>query len=553
MLENSYQKYLFCLAELSHYNQNISTFMSFIMTSLSLNINAFIFITIISTFPIVYFKLAFGSVIPKKEFAIWVISWYVVTFLAFFTFNFLLFVSISAVFIYLVSKHVDNKLALFCILLFAIPSYQEKISVLFNINLTRELALILLLPLFLQSKKQDFLPKFGKLTIDKFIFCYLVLIFLLQFRGLYIPVKPTTWTEESRWALYFFAEMFLPFYIASRYIKDFKQLKMVILSFLIICGIVGGIGIVESAKSWLLYGNLYDSLGLTSPFGRKDYLNRDGMLRASSTMDHALVLGFVMLVALGLYFFASNFIKSSWLKIAGYVLFIGGLIAPLARGAWVGAAVMIAVYFSLGNKKFRNIAIMTIAGILSLPILTMIPGGQKIINLLPFIGKVESTNIDYRGLLFEKSVLVIKNNPFFGLYDPTKEPEMQDLVQGQGIVDLVNYYLQITLTYGYVGLILFVLILMSCVIPLYKHLGTFKDQKSMEYLCGKSLLALLLGSFITIATLSALSTVTTVLFLLAGLTVSYIRVTKKGASSLDIDHLESVKSNDYPTSRIVKS
>jgi len=521
------------------------------MAYLSLNINAMIFITIIATFPIIYTKLAFRDVIPKKEFIIWVISWYIVTLLAFFTFNFLLFVSISAVFIYIISKHVENKLALFCILLFAIPGYEEKVSVLFSINFTRELSLILLLPLFKQYRNQDYLQKFGNLITDKLTVCFLLLMFVLQFRGLYSQIKPSTWTEESRYAIYFFTEIFLPYYIASRYIKNFSQLTIVITALIFICCIIGCIGLIESLKSWLLYGSLGDSLGVV--LDSKRYLMRGDALRASSTMSHSLILGLVMMVALGFYVFASNLIKSNWLKISGFLLLIGSLISPLSRGAWIGAFVMMIVYFSIGNNRFRNIALMTIAGLLSLPVLTIIPGGQKVINLLPFIGNVETANIDYRVQLFEQALLVIKKYPFFGVYDPTLEPEMQVMIQGEGIIDLVNYYLQITLTYGYVGLILFVLILMSCVIPLYKHLGTFKDQKSMEYLCGKSLLALLLGSFITIATLSAMSMVTTVLFLLAGLTVSYIRVTKKGASSIDIDHLESVKTDGYPTSRIVKS
>lgn len=523
------------------------------MAYLSLNINAIIFITIIASFPIIYFKLAFGAVIPKKEFLIWVSSWYVVTLLAFFTFNFLLFVSLSAVFIFIISKYAENKLALFCILLFAIPSFAEKISVLFTINFTRELALILLLPLLYHFKKQNFVPKFGKLATDKIVFCYLMLMFLLQFRGLYIPIEPSTWTEESRWALYFFSEMFLPYYIASRYIKDFKQLTTVVLSFVFICSIVGSIGMIEFAKSWLLYGDLHDAMALTTPYGMKEYISRDGMLRASSTMDHALVLGFVMLIALGFYLFVLNLIKSNWLKIAGFLLFIGGLISPLARGAWVGALVMLVVYFSIGNKKFRNISLMTIAGIVALPLLTIIPGGQKIINLLPFIGNIESANVDYRTQLFEQSILVIKNYPFFGVYDPTKEPEMQVLVQGQGIVDLVNYYLQITLTYGLIGLTIFLTLLISFVLPLNKHLKTIKDQKSMEYLFGKSLLALLIGAFVTIATLSALNMVTTVLFLLAGLTVSYIRVTKTGAQGVASEEVKSIKAGVYPTSRVIKS
>lgn len=200
---------------------------------MSAQINAFVFLTIIATMAFTYLKLAFGSIIAQKDFRIWVISWFSITFFAFFSNNFLLFVLLSAIFIFAISRKVENKLALFLILLYAIPSFQEKLSVLFTINFTRELSLLLLFPLLtklLSPRRNPGLKKFGKLATDKLVLLYLGILFVLYFRGLHAKVEPTTLTEGIRYGFYLFCELFLPYYVASRYIKDFDQFKTVVIA-----------------------------------------------------------------------------------------------------------------------------------------------------------------------------------------------------------------------------------------------------------------------------------------------------------------------------------
>ena len=525
---------------------------------MSAQINAFVFLTILATIAFTYLKLAFGQIIAQKDFRIWVISWFAITFFAFFSNNFLLFVLLSAIFIFAMSRKVENKLALFLVLLYAIPSFQEKLSVLFTINFTRELSLLLLFPLLtklLSPRRNPGLKKFGKVATDNWVVAYLGLMFLLYFRGVNAKfVEPTTLSEGIRYGFYLFCELFLPYYVASRYIQNFEQLKTVVIAFISICTVAGSIGMFEIAKSWLLYGNLSDFLG--AELASKTYLLRGGFIRASSSLDHSLILGLVMMIALGFFLSIQHLIESKLIKIGGFMLIIGGLIAPLARGAWMGAFFMMIFYFSLGYKKYRNIAIILLAGFLSVPLLAIIPGGEKVLNFLPFIGHVDQFNVDYRDQLIDHSILVIKKYPLLGHFEATYEPEMQDMVQGEGIIDLVNYYLNITLYFGLVGLTLLIALFASFTIPLLKHINRFKDQKSLQYLLGKSLFTLLIGTFITIATLSALNMVNTTLFILAGLTVSYIRITKNqqtdDQSSSENPQEVRTEKGFYPTSRIAQ-
>jgi O-antigen ligase len=69
---------------------------------------------------------------------------------------------------------------------------------------------------------------------------------------------------------------------------------------------------------------------------------------------------------------------------------------------------------------------------------------------LPFIGSADQDTVAYRQQLFDVSMTMIRQNPVFG--DPFVYLRMEELRQGQGIIDLVNGYLYTALFNGLVGL-----------------------------------------------------------------------------------------------------
>ena len=75
-------------------------------------------------------------------------------------------------------------------------------------------------------------------------------------------------------------------------------------------------------------------------------------------------------------------------------------------------------------------------------------------NSIPFFGQsTDDASVDYRQRLAERSWELIQLHPFFG--DPLVLTKMEDLRQGEGIIDLVNTYAGITLFYGSIGLLRF--------------------------------------------------------------------------------------------------
>ena len=144
-------------------------------------------------------------------------------------------------------------------------------------------------------------------------------------------------------------------------------------------------------------------------------------------------------------------------------------------------------------------------GILAFGILAITPSGGKFIDLLPFIGKTEKYNIDYREQLFHNSLVVIARNPLFGSIDYLNEPEMLELKQGEGIIDVVNTYVGITLERGYLGLLLFVSIFASVIFAIRKSMKSITDKRDELHILGRSLVAVLLTIMFIISTTSSIA------------------------------------------------
>jgi O-antigen ligase len=165
--------------------------------------------------------------------------------------------------------------------------------------------------------------------------------------------------------------------------------------------------------------------------------------------------------------------------------------------------------------------LMSILVGVSLPV---IPGGEKIINMLPFVGNVDKFNVDYREVLFDKALLIVQREPLLGVPEPSNEPEMEDMKQGEGIVDIVNSYLNIVLGYGVPGLLLYVGFFLLAIYHVYKSRMKIRDKNSDEYLCGTALIATMVAVLLAIFSVSSIGVIPTVIFTLAGIMFSYARI-----------------------------
>jgi O-antigen ligase len=491
-------------------------------------LRALVVILLIASLIFAFAKKTTIPVIPNERFNRWRSAWLGITLIAFLSHNFWIYVLVGSLFIAFIAKLEPNKMALFFVLLFAVPAVGSDITGLgainyfFEINYLRLLSLVILFPVFISLLANPNTLKYGKNLPDKFILLYLILIISLQIRS-------TTITDSLRQALYAFTDVFLPYYVASRALKQIEHLKEAFSGFVLASFLVAAIGCFEFIKGWLLYNPLSYVWDLHSDIG--NYLMRGSNLRALASLGQPIVLGYVLVVAIGFYLFLWPLIQGKTIKRLGLAVLILGLMATLSRGPWVGAAVLLIMFIATGPHAVKRLGVLGLSAIIALPLISVMPGGEKIINLLPFIGNIEKGNIDYREKLLDNSIIVIKRNPLFGSVNYLETPEMQEMIQGQGIIDIVNTYLQISLNYGLVGLGLFAGFFLAVLSGLHQCKKIISDKTSELYLLGRSLIATLTAVLVIIFTVSSIVTIPVIYWSLAGLGVAYISIVKRTQES----------------------
>ena len=437
------------------------------------HLRTLVVILILSTAFFIFATRSATAIIGRDHFTRRRNLWFGLTLAAFLAHNFWLYTFIAIPLLLYANRHETNPPALFFFILFALPVATIQIpglgliNYIFELSHARILALFILLPAFFVLLRQSDTHSSHGIGADGVLIAYLLLIVALSLRE-------SNLTSTARLAFYLFIDTFLPYYVVSRFLKNVQAFKDALLSLVLAIMVLALIAVFEAAKHWLLYQPLLDVLGLE---GMLAYLGRDGMLRAVASAGHSIALGYLMVVGIGCYLFLHQSIKSKVVRRMGIALLTAGLIAPLSRGPWVGAAVLLIVFIATGRKPAHRLMGLALAGMLALPLIAMLPGGERAINLLPFIGTTEKGSIDYREDLLTNSIIVIKRNPWFGSVNFEQTPEMEALRQGQGIIDVVNTYIGVALRQGLVGLVLFAGFFALVVIGVYQAKRSILDKE----------------------------------------------------------------------------
>ncbi|MDC1288212.1 O-antigen ligase family protein, partial [Gammaproteobacteria bacterium] len=237
----------------------------------------------------------------------------------------------------------------------------------------------------------------------------------------------------------------------------------------------------------------------------------------------SIPLGYVIAVGLGFYLFLQGRTRSNFSFHAGLILLLAGLLASLSRGPWVGSIFLFLVFVATGKNPIRSLFKYGVAGLILLMLIITLPGTQKFVQLLPYFGSAEQSSISYRERLLENSLIVINRHPFIGSVDYLNTPEMESMRQGQGIIDIVNTYIQVALKSGYIGVILFTCFFLSILWGIRRRFRRLPDKNSEEHLLGRSIFATLSG-ILLIITVSSISVIPIVYWVVAGLGAAYINM-----------------------------
>jgi len=468
-------------------------------------------------------KLAIAAGLAPADFHRCRNLWFALTLTVFLAHNYWIYLVAAGVILLMANGREPNRFAMYLFLLFAVPGIAQDVSGLgviryfFTMDYPRLLALAVLLPMFLELRGQSQTEPFGRTVTDKLIAGHLILGFLLI-------VAASTFTHGLRAGVFYaFLDVFLPYYVASRYVKNLQGFRDALMSFVVAALVLSAIGAFEYAKHWLLYASLPEALGTEWSYG--NYLERgEGVLRAQASVGHAIPLGYAIAVAIGIhcFFWSRGRRPLFWLLALG--LLIAGLVSPLSRGAWLGAAVIGLLFAATGSSPLGKVARLVLVIVAIGGVLIASGAGEGLKEMLNLSAITEDHTVSYREQLLKVGIQVVLRNPFFGAYDYMLSPAMQEMRQGQGIIDVVNTYLGVALSSGLVGLTLFSSIFLSVLFGLFQSIRQPGDGGEESRALGRALFSTLVGIMIMIASTSSITVVPVIYWTLLGLGVAYVRM-----------------------------
>jgi hypothetical protein len=486
-------------------------------------LKAFFVVLVLTTAAFAFAKAPACAVamINKGEFSRWRNLWISLTVVVFLAHNFWLYIIVAGILLFFAARREPNKCAMFFFLLFAVPPIQSEISGagaiknFFNIDYYRLLSLTVLLPAYLLLRKQPDIERFGRSLPDKLILLHMLFFFVLKLTSVSI-------TDALRHGVFYaFIEIFLPYYVTSRSLRTLKDFRSALMGLTVAALVVCVLGVFEWGKGWPLYGGVGDALGTGNSQG---FVVREGSLRAVVTFGLPIQFGYCMAIAFGLFLYVGKFTVTPTARLLGWLALLAGLLASVSRGPWVGAAVMLLVFLVTGASAVRAITKLAVLGLLCLPLLAVPVRENIILDYLPFVGTIQSKNVDYRLQLIDAGLAVIMQYPWFGNRDAMQTPEMLTLKHGEGIIDVTNAYLQLTLERGLVGLSVFVGFFAAVAAGILGGMKSLTSKNDERHVLGQALLATLAGILVIIGTVSTILVIPWMYWSISGLGVAYARM-----------------------------
>jgi O-antigen ligase len=457
--------------------------------------------------------------IPAEDFARRRNTWFCVTLCGFLSQNYWVFLLIVSVLIYRAAKKDSNPIALFFFLILALPQIKVEIPgfagirYFISVDYARILSAIVLVPLCWKARKLAVANGTKAYWPDRVLALYVLLSLVLQ-------TQYDVGTNVARSGLAWGIDVLVPYYAICRSVKDMKSFRDVLMSFVIAAMLASLVGVFEFLRHWILYASAGTALGVVWEPG---YLARGDFLRASATSGQSIVLGYVIAIAIGFFLALWQSVPKKSAYACGLLLLLAGIVSPLSRGPWVGLVLLLLIFTLTGEKPLQRLFKFGFAALPFGVALLFTEFGQKAIDYLPFIGTVDKENVTYRQNLFDTSFQIILDNPFFGSTDYLLH--MEELRQGQGIIDLVNTYLIVGLNTGFVGLGLYVLFFALVLLAAFKRMWGMPFGSEPRML-GQALLAVLLSALAIIATVSPIYHVPLLLWSLAGMGLAYSTVSR---------------------------
>ena len=459
--------------------------------------------------------------------------WLILSAAAFLSPNFWLFALVAAPALYIGGRKDGNPMAFYLLLMNVIPSIPIQIPTnglgiqqLFYLDIFRLLSICVLVPAALKLRRSDDPHRIrGLQGMD-----YLLIGYGILTVAFFVPpdrpdhvILHNSFTNVLRDALLFVLDIYLVYYVASRSATRKRVIVDPLAAFCLSCTVMATIAAFESVKHWLLYTGLFVTWG--GDLMQTAYMYRAGLLRAVSSSGNALVMGYLLAIGFGFWLHLKAQVKSPAARLAIPAVLWMGLLASFSRGPWLGA---ILIYFAYpafsprgASRLFKSALILAVAG----AVLLASPIGEHITKTLPFVGSKQTqaaSSLSYREQLAARSWELILEHPFLG--DQLAMTKMEDLRQGQGIIDLVNVYVGLALFHGLAGVVLFMSFILVALSRVWHTARSSPSGDNDLTLLAACLGAAIVGTLLMMAACSFILGYIPVFFTLGGLAIGCSRL-----------------------------
>lgn len=399
----------------------------------------------------------------------------------------------AAILAILAPRGFDDRAAFYMMTLVAVPSAVAGVipfpglNHLFVLNFPEAACLVLLVPALILGKP----PKAARYapTIGIMVIILTILFSIQEFRSANL-------TSGLRATIENILHYALPFMALIRLAPTTASFEKIFSAFVFIAVIFFFSAVVSQVTSWNFYTFLTERHGVPT---FADF--RQGLLRVSVTVIPVLV-GYVMTVGMIVveYFRIRRKIGAlmTWFYRGA---FIAATVITVSRGAWLAMALGLLTFYFFA-KAPRSVR----SPLIALSILFLFPTAIYFTMTADLNTIDQYGSFEYRRELLRTSLEQVWARPFFG--DPfyLDSGRFDHLYQGQGIIDVVNYYVQLMLEHGLVGLGLYLWAFGAAIFGLLS-LGKFvrRDNARELELQRAVMLSAIAAYLVTMATVSAVS------------------------------------------------
>jgi hypothetical protein len=265
-----------------------------------------------------------------------------------------------------------------------------------------------------------------------------------------IDARGGAWIGFLRQLVYYIFVYAIPVFIVTRSARNAVEWRTLLTSMAGLGVILAVIVLYEARSDWPLYSPIMSHFDFAVGVVVKW---RGGLMRAYGPMGEATQMGCVLVIC----FTAALAVRRSFISNIAYIAIVGvialGTLAPQSRGGMIGIAVALVV----SSFYRRGISGMGQVGGAAL----LLSGAYTAATLIGSIGSQISNSLNeassgnYRSELLRRGLQEFWKSPIYGDSFINVVERMQDMVQGEHMVDFVNTYLYVALFAGAIGLVAF--------------------------------------------------------------------------------------------------